>query len=210
MMIDRVDNSKPLLIVISAPSGGGKTTLCDQLLAGHSDIVRAITCTTRSPRAGEEDGVHYHFLSKKSFLEKVTADQFLEHASVYENLYGTLKSEVMEKLKLGNHVLLNIDVQGARSVRTAATKDSSLSERLVTVFLTPPSAADLERRLRKRASETPETLVRRLNHASTEVSEWTQFDYLIISTSIKEDLRKMEVILEAELMRQRRSTAPNF
>lgn len=200
----------PLLIALSAPSGGGKTTLCDQLLAKHPNITRVVTCTTREPRRGEQDGVHYHFLTRASFLERVTQGEFLEHASVYENLYGTLKSAVISKLQSGHHVLLNIDVQGAHALRRAARANAFLADRLLTVFLTPPTLLDLERRLSRRQSESPESLSLRLQQAAVEVGEWANFDYLLISTTIAEDLRRMEVILEAELMRQSRSTAPSF
>jgi guanylate kinase len=202
--------SLPFLLVLSAPSGGGKTTLCDQLLAGHSDVTRAVTCTTRSPRPGEQHGVHYHFLSRDEFLEKVSAGEFLEHASVYENFYGTLKSEVIANLQSGRHVLLSVDVQGANAIRLAASGNPDLASRLVTVFLTPPSLSDLERRLVNRQSESPESLALRLKVATIEVAEWRHFDYLLISTTIAEDLRRMEVILESELMRQTRSTPPQF
>lgn len=200
----------PLLIVLSAPSAGGKTTLCDQLLAKHTDVTRAVTCTTRAPRPGEQQGVHYHFLSRDEFLAKISAGDFLEHASVYENFYGTLKSEVISKLQCGRHVLLTVDVQGARAIRLAASRNPELGSRLVTVFLTPPSLTDLERRLVQRKSESPESFALRLNLAASEVAEWRHFDYLLISTTIAEDLRRMEVILESELMRQTRSTPPQF
>ena len=198
----------PLLIVLSAPSGGGKTTLCDQLLAQRTDICRAVTCTTRPPRPGEQEGVHYHFLKRSEFEAQVEEGRFLEHATVYNHLYGTWKSEVIDKLHTSRHVLLNIDVQGARSIRAAASADSYLEPRLVSVFLTPPSLEDLERRLTHRASETPETLGRRLREASSEIQQWVHFDYLLISTTIAEDLRRMETILEAELMRRARSSPP--
>ncbi len=210
MMPFAMRSNVPLLIILSAPSGGGKTTLCDQLLAQHSNIARAITCTTRAPRAGEIAGVHYHFLSRLEFSQKVQAGEFLEHACVYDNFYGTLASEVIGKLQSGLHVLLNIDVQGANSVRSAALQNPVLGSRLVSVFLTPPSLAELERRLRLRGSESAESLARRLQQAGTELPEWSKFNYLIISTSIEEDLRRMEVILEAELMSQRHVTPPIF
>src|SRR5262245_11234301 len=103
----------PLLIVISAPSGGGKTTLCEMLLESNRNVTRAITCTTRDPRKGEKDGEDYYFLDATTFLKRVQAGNFLEHATVYGNSYGTLKSEVLSKLRQGKDVLLNIDVQGA-------------------------------------------------------------------------------------------------
>ena len=109
-------NSSPLLVVISAPSGGGKTTLCQQLLARRPEMTRAVTCTTRPPRPGEKDGVDYYFLDAESFLKRVQAGNFLEHATVFGNSYGTLKSEVTGKLRAGRDVLLNIDVQGAGSI----------------------------------------------------------------------------------------------
>lgn len=205
-----MDPSLPLLIVISAPSGGGKTTLCDQLLARHANITRAITCTTRPPRAEERDGEHYFFLSPAAFRAQVAAGAFLEHASVYDNSYGTLNSEVLAKLDSGQHVLLNIDVQGAGSVRLAAARNPLFRGRLVSVFLTPPTLADLKARLARRNSETPEALALRLEQAGREVAEWKHFDYLIISTTIAEDLRRMESVLEAELMRQPRSAPPQF
>lgn len=199
-----------MLIVVSAPSGGGKTTLCDQLLAKHPKITRAITCTTRAPRDGERDGVDYFFLDRDTFEAKVTAGDFLEHATVYENRYGNLKSEVLNKLLSGRHVLLNIDVQGAASIREAAKSVEELNDRLVSVFLTPESMDELENRLRKRGSESDESLERRLKEAQVELSCWDQFDYLIISTTKEADLCRMETILEAESMRQSRAVGPKF
>lgn len=197
-----------MLIVVSAPSGGGKTTLCDRLLAKHPNITRAITCTTRAPRDSERDGVDYFFLDRDTFETKVAAGDFLEHATVYENRYGNLKSEVLNKLHSGRHVLLNIDVQGAASIREAAKSVEELNDHLVSVFLTPESMDELENRLRKRGSESDETLERRLKEAQVELSCWDQFDYLIISTTKEEDLRRMETILEAESMRQSRAEGP--
>ena len=205
-----MSSKEALLIVISAPSGGGKTTLCDRLLAKHSEISRAVTCTTRKPRADEQDGLHYHFLSADAFLKKVAAGDFLEYANVYDNLYGTLRSEVVKKLSNGKHVLLNIDVQGAESIRKVAQLDSQLRPCLVTVFLTPGSLDELKRRLEKRGTESEHVLAKRLSQASEELSHWNKFDYLIASTSADEDLRRMEVILEAELMRQTRVQPPTF
>ena len=122
-------NKAPLLILISAPSGGGKTTLCHELLTARPEMTRAITCTTRDPRPGEKDGVDYYFLDGTSFLKRVQAGNFLEHANVYGNSYGTLKSEVLDKLRKGKDVLLNIDVQGAAAVRGGRWKIQNLSGR---------------------------------------------------------------------------------
>ena len=148
----------PLLILISAPSGGGKTTLCQQLLARHPEMTRAITCTTRAPRPGERDGVDYYFLDPAAFARRVAEGGFLEHASVYGHSYGTPKSEVLERLRQGSDVLLNIDVQGAAAICSAAGQDPELRRALVTVFLTPASLAELEARLRKRATDAEAAL----------------------------------------------------
>jgi guanylate kinase len=201
-------NPSPLLIVISAPSGGGKTTLCEQLLAANKLTTRAITCTTRPARDGEKEGVDYFFLDATTFLRRVQAGHFLEHATVFGNSYGTLRAEVFDKLRAGRDVLLNIDVQGAATIRAKARDDEDLRSTLVTVFLTPASLTELERRLKKRGKDSPEAIQRRLAVARNEIAQWKNFDYLIISTSIKEDLRRMQVILEGEKMRQPRVQPP--
>src|SRR5580765_411405 len=188
----------PLLILISAPSGGGKTTLCQQLLAARPGMMRAVTCTTRSPRAGERDGIDYYFLNADSFLKRVQAGNFLEHATVYGNSYGTLKSEVLGKLRQGNDVLLNVDVQGAATIRQKAEEDPELKRALVLVFLTPASMEILEQRLRKRATDSEAVIQKRLGVARQEIGQWRNFDYLLISQSISEDLRRALVIIEAE------------
>ena len=203
-------NASPLLIVISAPSGGGKTTLCEQLVATRSNITRAITCTTRDPRPGEKEGADYYFLDAATFLKRVQAGNFLEHATVYGNSYGTLKSEVLTKLRQGRDVVLNVDVQGAAAIREHAGGDPELKRSLVTVFLTPPSLAILEQRLRKRGHDAPGVIQKRLSVARQEIAQWRHFDYLIISTSISEDLKRMQAILDAETMRQSRAQPPDI
>src|SRR5436189_235518 len=202
--------TNPLLVLISAPSGGGKTTICQQLLAAQPSMARAVTCTTRPPREGEYDGVDYYFLDAASFLKRVQAGNFLEHATVYGNSYGTLKSEVLGKLRQGKDVLLNVDVQGAATIRERAEEDPELKRALVTVFLTPPSIAVLEERLRKRGTDAPAVIQKRLGVARQEIAQWKNFDYLLISTSINEDLRRMLAIVEAEKMRSGRVHAPEF
>jgi guanylate kinase len=202
--------TSPLLIVISAPSGGGKTTLCNQLLAARPDLTRAITCTTREPRNGEKDGVDYYFLDAGSFLKRVQAGNFLEHATVYGHSYGTLKSEVLGKLRTGKDVLLNVDVQGAATIRQRAEEDPELRAALVSVFLTPPNLGVLEKRLAKRASDSPTAVQKRLGVARQEIAQWKNFDYLIISQKIADDLRNMQAVIESEKMRTSRVSAPEF
>ncbi len=205
-----VPATSPLLILISAPSGGGKTTLCRQLLAAQPGMTRAVTCTTRPPREGEQDGVDYYFLDAASFLKRVQAGNFLEHAIVHGNSYGTLKAEVLGKLRHGKDVLLNVDVQGAATIRDRAKEYPELKQALVSVFLTPPSLSILEERLRKRGTDSPAVIQKRLSVARQEIAQWKHFDYLLISTSIGEDLRRMLAIVEAEKMRSQRVAAPEF
>jgi guanylate kinase len=201
---------RPLLILISAPSGGGKTTLCQQLLAARPDMTRAITCTTRSPRPGETDGVDYHFLAEADFKKRVQAGEFLEHATVFGRSYGTLRSEVLDKLRSGRDVLLNVDVQGAAAIHVQAAGEPDLKRALVTVFLTPPSVAVLAERLKQRNTDAPEEIQKRLALARQELAQWRHFDYLLISSAIPEDLRRMLAIVEVERMRTTRVEAPEF
>jgi guanylate kinase len=203
-------NPAPLLIVLSAPSGGGKTTLTQQLLAARRDITRVVTCTTRQPRPGEQDGVDYHFYDSARFAQAVQAGLFLEHATVFGNNYGTLKSEVVDKLRANKDVILTIDVQGAESIRDCASRDPELRRALVTVFLAPTSLAVLEQRLKKRAADDPATIQKRLGMARREIAHWPSFDYILISTTIDEDFRRMQSIIDAEKMRQHRTMLPNY
>lgn len=199
-----------LLILLSAPSGGGKTTLWQQLLAHHPEVTRACTCTTRPPRPNERDGIEYYFLDPGDFLKRVQAGEFLEHATVYGHSYGILKSEVLGKLRQGKDVILCVDVQGAATICARAREDAHLQHALVTVFLTPATFAELEARLTRRGTDSPEVLETRLNLAHHEIAQWKNFQYLITSTTIPEDLRRMEAIIEAERMRQIRVSEPSY
>jgi guanylate kinase len=205
------NTSSNLLIIVSAPSGGGKTTLCQALLEANPEtVVRAITCTTRAPRPGEKDGVDYYFLDAGDFLKRVQAGNFLEHATVHGNSYGTLKSEVLNKLRQGKDVLLNIDVQGAASIRSKAESDEDIRKALVTVFLAPPSLAVLGERLKKRDSDSPANIQKRLSVARHEIAQWKNFDYLIISNTVQNDLDMLTGIITAEKLRQTRAKLPDY
>jgi guanylate kinase len=202
--------SSSLLFLISAPSGGGKTTLVRELLRARPNMVRAVTCTTRLPRPGEKNGVDYYFLQPADFLRRVQAGNFLEHATVYGNSYGLLKSELLGKLRAGKDVLLNVDVQGAASIREAAQSEPELKHALVTVFLTPTTLAEIQRRLKKRGADSQEVILRRVTAARQEIAQWKNFDYLLLSGSKQEDLRLALAIVEAEKMKIGRSAAPTF
>ena len=202
--------SNGLLLVISAPSGAGKTTLCDNLLKHVPGVTRAVTCTTRAPREEETDGEHYYFLEKAEFERRVEAGEFLEHAVVYENRYGVLKSEIISRLEAGQDVLLNIDVQGQAAIRAAAESDPALKCAFVSIFLVTPTWVELEQRLTGRGSEDSDTLARRLDTARHEIAQWSQFDYLLVSDSREEDLRRATVIIEAEKMKQSRAALPEY
>ncbi len=173
-------------------------------------MTRAITCTTRTPRAGEKDGVDYHFFDTAKFQKHVQAGDFLEHATVFGRNYGTLRSELLDKVRAGQDVLLNVDVQGAATIRERAQTELELKRALVTVFLTPPSVAVLEERLKKRNTDGPEEIQKRLSLARQEIAQWRNFDYLLVSSTIPEDLRRMLAIVEAERLRVARATAPEF
>ena len=197
-----------MLVVISAPSGGGKTTLCHNLVAVDDRLTRALTCTTRPPRPGESEGADYFFLAPDEFERRVAAGEFLEHAVVHGCRYGTLRREVSERLGAGRDVLLAIDVQGAAVIRQETRRDADLAAALVTVFYVPESIEILGNRLRSRATEDEATTRRRLAAACGEVARWREFDYLVVSGSMAEDVVRVREILAAERRRTHRQAAP--
>lgn len=168
-----------LLIIISGPAGAGKTTLCDRLMEEFQNIERVVTTTTREPREDEVDGIDYHFLGVIEFEAKATYGDFYEWARVHARYYGSERRAVLEPLKQGKDLLLNIDVQGAAAYREAAKKDPFLAERLVTIFIKPQSLEQMHKRLIHRAAETPEDIARRMKSAEKEVAEAEHFDEVI-------------------------------
>ena len=183
----------PILLLITAPSGAGKTTLCQNFMDAEPTVRRVVTCTTRSPRANETNGIDYHFLSKSNFEQGLQRGDFLEHAVVYDNFYGTRMEDISTLFKDGHDVLLNIDVQGAESVRNHAKNNPELKQSLVTVFLAPPSLNELEKRLRNRNTDKEPVIIKRLAHARKEIEEWAFFDYLITSDTMKKDLERVSL-----------------
>lgn len=190
-----------ILFVISAPSGTGKSTLCENLRS-TPDFIYSVSCTTRPPRAGEIDGTDYHFLSKEDFLRRIQSGDMLEHALVHGNYYGTLKATVKEAMAHGTDVLLDIDVQGAASIRK--TDDVTVRDSLVDVFIMPPTLEELEKRLRKRGTETEEQVQQRLRTGREETKLWPLYKYTILSGSMEEDLIKFRAIMRAERYLSRR------
>jgi guanylate kinase len=190
-----------ILFVISAPSGAGKTTLVEALRK-TSDLFYSVSCTTRAPRAGEIDGKDYRFLSDADFRTRLGAGDFLEHAQVHGDFYGTLREPVLTNLKNGVDVLIDIDTQGAATIRNC--DDPVIHQALTDVFILPPDLDELRRRLRKRGTETEEQIKRRLETAAREMELWRDYRYTIISGSVEEDLEKFRHIMAAESYLTRR------
>ncbi len=193
-----------LLVVLSSPSGGGKTTLCNRLTEADKNVVRSISCTTRPPRTAEVNDRDYHFLTPGDFETRVARGEFLEHAQVHGHYYGTLKKSVEDLLVAGRDALLNIDVQGAATVCKLAKADPCLRRALVSVFLMPASLQQLEQRLRRRGTDNEETILRRLAEARREMARWRDYDYVIETGSMDEDYRRMQAIVDAERCRSGR------
>lgn len=194
-----------ILFVVSAPSGAGKTTLCDALRQ-TPDFVYSVSCTTRQPRPGEIDGEDYAFLSHEEFERRIAAGDFLEHATVHGNHYGTLRAPILDSVSSGIDVLIDVDTQGARSIRGCDRVAGALAD----VFIMPPSLEELEHRLIKRASETPEQIAVRIKNAAAEMACWQDYRYTIISGSVEEDLLKFRAIMRAERYLSRRLVFPDL
>ncbi|NOT08696.1 MAG: guanylate kinase [Gemmatimonadales bacterium] len=187
----------PFLLVLSSPSGGGKSTIARHLLDAREDVTYSVSATTRGKRPGEEEGRHYHFLSRSEFERRVAADEFAEWAEYEGNLYGTLRSEVERGLGSGRHVVLDIEVAGARQVRKRFP-DS------VQVFVLPPSASELIHRLTGRNTEPKDAIARRLAIASQELMAAAEYDYVVVNDDVVEAVAQVAAILDVEARRVRR------
>jgi guanylate kinase len=190
-----------ILFVISAPSGAGKTTLVETLRQ-TPNLFYSVSCTTRTPRTGELDGEDYQFLSDKDFRARVEAGDFLEHAQVHGDYYGTLRKPVLTNLEKGVDILIDIDTQGAAAIRSC--DDPFVREALSDIFIMPPDHEELRRRLVKRGTETAQQIESRLATAAREMELWRDYRYTIISGSVEEDLRKFRQIMNAESYLSRR------
>jgi guanylate kinase len=189
-----------LMLVLSSPSGAGKTTLSRRLLESDAAVAMSVSATTRRPRQGEVEGRDYFFLSPDAFTGMVQANAFLEHALVFGNHYGTPKEPVMLALAKGQDVLFDIDWQGTQQLRQQAGDD------LVSIFVLPPSHAELERRLRARAQDSDDVVAARMARANNEISHWAEYDYVVINDDLDATLAKIKTILAAERMKRGRQT----
>jgi len=194
-----------LLIVVSAPSGAGKTTICHRLLGAHRRMVYSVSCTTRPPRHHEVDGRDYHFLSSERFEQLISAGAFLEHATVHGYRYGTLRAPVVEALEGGRDVLMDIDVQGAANVRRAAhdaPPDDPIRRAFLDIFIRPPSLAELRRRLAQRATDSPAVIERRLANAQAELNRASEYRYVVVNDDLDQAVAEIERILDQERARR--------
>ena len=199
MSSERHTPRRGLMLIISSPSGAGKTSLSRRLVADHADLELSISATTRGPRPGEHDGREYHFVTPERFEAQVKADDFLEWAEVHEHRYGSPKAPVMAALAAGRDVLFDIDWQGAMSIASAAAAD------VVRVFILPPSMADLSRRLHARAQDADDVIERRLKRSFGEIAMWGEYDYVILNDDFDLAYADLAHIYHAERLRRTRN-----
>ncbi len=187
-----------LMLVLSSPSGAGKSTISRELLKREPDLSMSVSMTTRPKRPGEVDGKDYFFVDRAAFAAKVEAGEFLEHATVFENSYGTPKAPVQRVLKAGGDVLFDVDWQGTQQLGQSAPQD------LVSIFILPPSLAELERRLRDRAQDSDDVVQKRMAKAASEMSHWAEYDYVIVNDDVETSVRRVRAILAAERLKRER------
>lgn len=188
------------MFILSSPSGAGKTTIARKLLAAEDNLEMSVSVTTRPKRPGEVDGRDYEFTDLASFKEMVEADAFLEWAEVFGNRYGTPRAKIAEALALGRDFLFDVDWQGAQQLSQRAGSD------VVSVFLLPPSIAELETRLRERGTDSDEVITGRMDRARAEISHWDAYDYVVVNDSVDDCFDRVRTILHAERLRRERQT----
>jgi guanylate kinase len=189
-----------LMFVLSSPSGAGKTTLARRLMAENPDLRMSVSVTTRPMRPGEVNGKDYFFIDKARFDKMVKGSELLEHAPVFDHFYGTPRAAVQTALAAGQDVLFDIDWQGTQQLRATAGQD------VVSVFILPPSAADLEKRLHTRAQDSADVIKGRMNRASHEMSHWAEYDYIVVNRRIDDAFAEVQSILKAERLKRERRT----
>ena len=189
-----------LMLVLSSPSGAGKTSIARALLATEPDLRISISVTTRQPRPGEEHGKDYYFVSEAEYQRMVKGRELLEHARVFDNYYGTPRQKVEEQLAAGHDVLFDIDWQGTQQLKASARDD------LVSIFILPPSIEELEKRLRGRAQDSEEVMRKRMSRAADEMSHWAEYDYGVVNFELEKSITQVKAILTAERLRRTRQT----
>lgn len=193
---------RPLLIVVSAPSGAGKSTLCNRLVKERASVEYSISCTTRAPRGAEQDGEHYYFLSSKEFRQRVRRGEFLEHAKVHGNRYGTLADTVQFAMEEGRHIILDIDVQGVRQLRSSlqTMEERSLIRRgFLDIFIQPPSLEVLENRLRKRGTDSDAVIRKRLKNAAKEMQAAEAYTHCLVNDQLDPTYERLCQIIDASV-----------
>ncbi|MBM3581600.1 MAG: guanylate kinase [Alphaproteobacteria bacterium] len=189
-----------LMLVLSSPSGAGKTTISRELLKREPGLVMSVSATTRSPRPGEVEGKDYFFKTVAQFEAMVKKNEFLEHARVFDNLYGTPRAAVETALAAGRDVLFDVDWQGTQKLKETARSD------LASVFILPPSMAELENRLRARAQDSDDVVRSRMARAASEMSHWAEYDYIVVNVDVESSVARVQAILAAERLRRDRQT----
>ena len=184
-----MNENKKRLIVISAPSGGGKTVVARHILDNYSNTCFSVSATTRGMRPGEENGVHYHFLSREEFISRIQAGDLIEYEEIFGNIYGTLKSTIDKAIAEEKVVLFDVDVKGALSLQKAYPEDALL------IFLTPPNEEILENRLRSRGTETEEQIQTRLSRSLMEIGQKDEFDYVVVNNVLENTFAEVDAIL---------------
>ncbi len=188
-----------LLIILSSPSGAGKSTLSRRLLEFDPDVRFSVSATTRPPRPGEQEGREYFFRSRREFEAMAAAGGMLEHAEVFGNLYGTPRAPVEAAIEAGRDVLFDVDWQGGQQIR-----NSSLRDAVVSIFILPPSIAELENRLRQRGQDSAEVVSRRMEKSRDEISHWAEYDYVLVNASLPSCEAELRAIIRAERLRRDR------
>tara|TARA_B100001093_G_scaffold94932_1_gene87088 strand:+ start:1602 stop:2225 length:624 start_codon:yes stop_codon:yes gene_type:complete len=195
-MLDK--SNRGLVLIISSPSGAGKTTICKKLIEEVNNLNLSVSVTTRLKRSDEVDGKDYFFRSDKEFDDMVKQEKFLEHAKVFDHSYGTLKSEIDTKIINGINVIVDIDWQGTRQI------EQHIPDDIVKIFILPPSIKELEKRLGARATESQDSFKKRMSEARKEISHYTEYDFIIINEDIQESVNKIKTILHSESLRRHR------
>lgn len=197
--LDRLKtHRRGLMIVLSSPSGAGKTTLTRRLLSENDKMDMSVSATTRAPRPGEKHGHDYYFVSKDKFVEMIDQDEFLEHAKVFDHYYGTPRGPVEDALSEGRDIVFDIDWQGAQQLTQAASDD------LVRIFILPPDMRELEKRLKTRAQDSDDVIARRMAKSEGEISHWAEYDYVIANERIDTAMEELRTIVSAERLKRRR------